>query len=577
MRRWLLFALAWVVILASGFVAGVVQTSQDSVEVTDVSFPAESGERVSGLLYRPKTATAVAPAPGILVSHGYINTREMQSPFAIELSRRGFVVLAMDMTGHGYSGGIVGTDGFGGPAALKYLQSQSFVDKSRIGMEGHSMGGGPVMAAAAEQPDGYRAIVLEGSTPGLLRAKAPESPRNTALVFGDYEEFAGLMWQVPTGDKVGESERLMKLFGTTAPVVDRQLYGDIAAGTARKLYRIPTTHPLEHFSNAGVGGALDWFQLTIGAPKPLPVSDQVWWVKEIATLVGFLGLIGLILATFDLLLATPAFASLNHPAEPVAERRNGRWWLAMLVTAALPALTYFPLMKWGAEWFKPYFLFPQSIHNQLTVWALGTALISLVIGLVLRPGKATFTHRWIGSIGIAVATMAVAYLSIVVVDALFRTDFRFWVLGIKPLSHERFAIGHSYLFLWIAFFLIAIRGLALNIAVKGESTFWALGWAKVAMAGGFLALVVWEYATMFATHQLATPMEPLNTIVAIQFVPLLAFIGIIGMWTYRRTNSYVPGALICAMLITWYVTSGTANHWRPGFEPPAPPAAARGR
>jgi dienelactone hydrolase len=184
MRRWILFALAWALILGGGFLAHFVQTSNGAVEVTEVFFPAESGERISGLLYRPQGATAAAPAPGILVSHGYINTREMQSPFAIELSRRGYVVLAMDMTGHGYSGGIVGTDGFGGPAALRYLQSRPFVDKARIGMEGHSMGGGPVMAAAAEQPDGYRAIVLEGSTPGLLRAKAPAHPTNNPPVLG---------------------------------------------------------------------------------------------------------------------------------------------------------------------------------------------------------------------------------------------------------------------------------------------------------------------------------------------------------------------------------------------------------
>jgi hypothetical protein len=52
-------------------------------------------------------------------------------------------------------------------------------------------------------------------------------------------------------------------------------------------------------------------------------------------------------------------------------------------------------------------------------------------------------------------------------------------------------------------------------------------------------------------------------------------IGIIAAWTYRRTNSYVPGALICALLISWYVTSGTANHWAPGFKPQLPGASAR--
>lgn len=573
MRKWVAFALAWLVVLGGAFLASRVQTDGGQVAVTEVRIAAEEGVTVSGLLYRPKGATAATPAPGVLVSHGYINTREMQSPFAIELSRRGYVVLAMDMTGHGYSGGIVGTAGFGGPAALRHLKSLPFVDRNAIGLEGHSMGSGPVMAAALSDPEGYRAIVLEGSTPGLLGAPAPEKPRNLAVVFGQYDEFAGLMWGVPKGSDVEKSPKLAKLFGVTGPVEEGKLYGAIADGSARILANPPITHPWEHFSNAGVGDAVDWFQRTIPPPNAMSPADQVWLLKEIGTLIAFIGLVGLIVTTFDVLLGLPVFAALNQPAQPSTERRNGRWWLSLLISAALPALTYFPLMKVG-QLFFPMPPFPQWVQNQLLVWALGTALISLLIGLVLK-SRTTFTNRWVPSALAALATMAVAYLSILVIDAVFKVDYRFWVLGLKPLSPGRWAELPLYLVLWSAFFLVAIRGLAANIAVQGEGMFAAISWGKVAMATGFGVLVVWEYATLFSTGFLATPTEPLNVIIAIQFVPLLGVIGVIGAWTYRRTNSYVPGALICALLISWYVTSGTANHWQPGFEPTLPGAPAK--
>ena len=153
MRKWLAFGLAWALILGGAWLAHSIQTTGGTT-VTEVRVTAAKGVTVSGLLYTPSNATAQTPAPAVLVSHGYINTREMQSPFAIELARRGFVVLAMDMTGHGYSGGIVGTAGFGGPAALRYLRSLPIGDKANVGMEGHSMGSGPVMAASVEVPDG---------------------------------------------------------------------------------------------------------------------------------------------------------------------------------------------------------------------------------------------------------------------------------------------------------------------------------------------------------------------------------------------------------------------------------------
>ncbi|MDZ4372548.1 MAG: alpha/beta fold hydrolase [Phenylobacterium sp.] len=572
MRTWLAFGLAWALILGGGFLANRMQTDGGQVSVSEVRIPAGDGLVVSGLLYRPATATAQARAPGVLASHGYINTREMQSPFAIELSRRGFVVLAMDMTGHGWSGGIVGTADFGGPAALRWLRSQPFVDPANIGMEGHSMGGNPILAAAMEIPDGYRAIVLEGATLGLLGAKAPEAPRNLAVVFGAYDEFAGLMWPVPKGADIGQSKKLQTLFGVSGPVEPDRLYGSIADGSARILAIPPVTHPWEHFSNTAVGAAVDWFQRTLSAPDAKPPLDQVWIWKEVGTLISLLGLVWLILFTFDLLLGLKPFAALKQTPDPVAERRDRRWWLTLAVTAILPAVTYLPLMKLGQVFF-PIPAFPQWVQNQLLVWALGTSLIGWVVGLFLRR-RAAFTNRWGASILIALAVMAVAYLAMTALYVLFKTDARFWVVGMKTLDATRALQLPGYLILWSVFFLVTFRSLCGGLAVKGEGFMGRAALFKVAMSAGFLGLVVWQYATLFTTGLLATPTEPLNVVIAIQFVPLLAIVGGIAAWTYNRTNSYVPGALICALLISWYVTSGTANHWQPGYTPQLPGASA---
>ncbi|THD63696.1 alpha/beta fold hydrolase [Phenylobacterium sp.] len=573
LRKWGFFILGVVLILGGSLLAHVIETA-GGVTLTEARFPGENGLTQAGLLYTPKTATAAHPAPAVLVSHGYINTREMQSPFAIELARRGFVVLAMDMAGHGYSGGSVGqVRDLGGPPALAYLQSLPFVDKANIGLEGHSMGGVPITAAAAAQPDGYKAIVFEGSTPSFLGVKGPASYRNLAVVYGQFDEFAPLMWGVPKGSLVPTSKKLAKVFGQPSPILPGKIYGDIADGGARVLENPPVTHPWEHFSRAGVGGAVDWFQKTLtGEANPLPPADQIWLWKDIGTLIGFAGFILLLIGTFEVLLSAPVFASLNHPAEPVAERRGWKWWLAALLTTAIPALTYYPLMKVGNLFF-PMQLFPQSIQNQLLVWALGNAVISLVLSLVLRGGKSSFTPAWLKSAGIAAATIAVGYLSLVIVDAVFKVDFRFWVLGLHPLDGRHALMAIPYAVLWAVYFLVAVRALCANLAVRGEGWFVQVAAWKIAMALGFLVLLVVEYATLFRTGFLFTPTEPLNTIVAIQFVPLLAIVGALAAITYRRTNSYVPGALICALLLSWYVTAGTATHWYPGFKLPTPGAA----
>ena len=160
-------------ILAGAALAQMIRTS-DGISVSDIRFAGEDGTLMSALLYVPQGASPESPAPGILAVHGYINSRETQDGFAIEFARRGYVVLSLDQTGHGYSGGLAFANGFGGPDGLRHLRSLPMVDKNQIGLEGHSMGGWTVLAAAAAMPDAYQSIVLEGSSTG-----APFAPEGS--------------------------------------------------------------------------------------------------------------------------------------------------------------------------------------------------------------------------------------------------------------------------------------------------------------------------------------------------------------------------------------------------------------
>ncbi|HUP51625.1 MAG TPA: alpha/beta hydrolase, partial [Longimicrobiales bacterium] len=108
--KWKLFAAGWIVVLAGSAAASVVQT-WGGIELRDVRFATQEGTRLSAFLYVPPNATPETPAPAVLAVHGYINSRETQSGFAIELARRGYVVLALDQTGHGFSGGRAITEG----------------------------------------------------------------------------------------------------------------------------------------------------------------------------------------------------------------------------------------------------------------------------------------------------------------------------------------------------------------------------------------------------------------------------------------------------------------------------------
>ena len=54
-------------------------------------------------MYKPDSATAEEKAPAIVFAHGLSTTKECYTQYAIELSRRGYVVVTPDMLNHGGS------------------------------------------------------------------------------------------------------------------------------------------------------------------------------------------------------------------------------------------------------------------------------------------------------------------------------------------------------------------------------------------------------------------------------------------------------------------------------------------
>ncbi|MDP2260270.1 MAG: alpha/beta fold hydrolase [Caulobacter sp.] len=558
-KGWLLFLAGWALILGGAALASAIQTS-GGIKIRDVRFLGESGVTMSGLLYLPPNATPETPAPGVLAVHGYINSRETQSGFAIEFARRGYVVLALDQTGHGYSGGPAFSHGFGGPDGLAFLRRQPMVDAANIGLEGHSMGGWTVLAAAAAMPDAYRAVVLQGSSTGAPFAAegTPTWPRNLALVFSRYDEFGKFMWGVDNAADVGSSPKAKALFGANEAIEPGRLYGDMSAGTARVLHDPPVTHPGDHISHRAIGHSLDWFSRTLKGGTPRPAGDQIWFWKEVGTGLALVGFVVLLLGTFDLLLRLTVLSSLHQPAHPARERRTFGWLVMLALTALVPVITFFPAFIAVTLLMPPSGLFKQTISNQVMVWALVNLVLALLIGLFSRHKGEAPRPRWLPAALAAVATVGVGYLSLLVVDRLFTVDFRFWVVALKLFSPHQAMTALVYVLPLTLFFLVALRGLS-RLTVQGDGAGAQYGWAVTAMAGGFALMLAVIYGLLFATGRLVTGFDPLSTVVAIQFVPLLAAVAVIATFTWRRTGSAVPGALICGLLVTWYVVAGTAT------------------
>jgi pimeloyl-ACP methyl ester carboxylesterase len=585
-KFWLIVAL--ILILGGGLLAYLVQTS-GGIEVRDLRFMGSDGKLVSALLYVPPGVTKKTPAPGIVATHGYINSRETQDGFAIELARRGFVVLAPDQSGHGFSDPPAFANGFGGLDTLKYLRSLDIVDPDNIGLEGHSMGGWASVIAAAANPDGYKSFVLASSSTGTYGAPdgTPTFPRNMAVIYSLYDEFSQLMWGVPVPSEMPGTDKLKKIFNTTETVEVGKVYGSIEDGTARVLYQPKMIHPRVHLSTEAIGNAIEWFQKTLKGHKDIPPSDQIWPWKEIGNLIALIGMVLQLFPVGRLLLRTNYFKVLNE--EP-AERKaipGGGWYIGAIVMMLLPIPIYMKMWDFqGKGIAKASFLWGQQITTVIMFWAVCVAIIALILFILWhyifnkKTGATIYSYGWTwkdkglewGKIGrsflLALLVVLTAYLTLAFSFWLFDTDYRFWVFAVKPMSAFHFGMFLEYLIPFCFYFLIA--GMLLHGQLRrGKADGSDLtGWKEmviniILMIGGYILFELYHYIPLFngGTLGVTTRWAPLYGIVMFQFLPIFTIVALVSTYFYRRTGHIYVGSFINAMVVTWIVVAGQATHY----------------
>jgi hypothetical protein len=574
-RDIILLAVALFLILLGDVLAIMIQTDFGKVKVYNDPFVGISGTKMSALLYVPKSATAQNPAPGILCIHGYLNNSGTQDGFAIEFARRGYVVLAIDQPGHGYSDPPANTNAFGANDGLQHLRRFDFVDKNNIGLSGHSMGGWGIVQAAKKYPDDYKAMVMEDTNFATITSTFP---RNLCYVDGVWSEYASFLNTPVTKDAL-KSDKLEAIFGTKDPVVPGKLYGSFADGTARELYLIRTTHNGVHISPEAVADATGWFQSTLQGGNNLPPADQTWWWKEIGNLIALIGMVMLLFPVGALILRTNFFKNVEEaPAKPKSAKGIA-WWISAIIIVVVPPLTYFTFLGYAGKFkLAPNVVFPETITAQWMVWLFLVGLIGLVLFLIWhfafnRKAKATASDyglKWgpkldwakIGKSFLLAFLVALAAYITLLLSGLFNVDYRIWIFNIKPMSLLQFRVFWSYFIPFLIYFIIL--GLVVNGQLrptrKGEAmsmkSEMAINVGLLLL--GIMGLLAFQYIPLLMggtlnLHQ--TSDNVLLTNVLPQFLPMLTIVALVYTYFFRKTAHIYVGAFLCAILVTWILVA----------------------
>src|SRR6202011_878039 len=187
-------------------------------------------------------------------------------------------------------------------------------------------------------------------------------------------------------------------------------------------------HPDEHISRQAIGYSLDWFAKTLQGGTPRPSDDQIWFRKEIGTLIALIGFVVLLMGVFDGLLEASVFSRLRLPEAadgtmPAHEAaKGGRWTTAFLLSAFIPALTYYPAFALAGTFVTPSAYLPQGITNPIVVWARINAVIAMAL-MAFAPKRASRKGIIGPSILIALATIIVGYIALWLAGPPFQIAF----------------------------------------------------------------------------------------------------------------------------------------------------------
>jgi dienelactone hydrolase len=131
--------------LIAGIGKSVINSNAGQTRLHTIKIITESGFELAMNVYVPRTASEKNPGPAILLQHGGNNDKDFMEHFAVELIRRGYVIINVDMYGMGNSEALPDslwlTAGRGLYDAVRYSLTLPFVDKNRISLLGYSRGG----------------------------------------------------------------------------------------------------------------------------------------------------------------------------------------------------------------------------------------------------------------------------------------------------------------------------------------------------------------------------------------------------------------------------------------------------
>lgn len=303
-----------------------------------------------------------------------------------------------DRYSKGSDGSSVKDSSMGGIDAYAFLASLPYVDSSRMGVTGHSMGtwaSWSVAAAYCHAVDSNgvdispKAVVLQCGE--LFRDSVYDASEysfsNVLLLQAKYDEFSYFRdYRNTVTDALLDSPLRTGFLGTDAKSSEwNTTYGSFEDGSARRIELLNTNHRLATHSRHGMTAAMEWFGKALGFERGIPSTDHAFLIKEYLVFLAMISAIASLFPLSSLLLGTSFFrdAASAIPYRPEKEKKGWRWLKGAVITVLISAFTYPFLTQLGHGLLPlPEGIFRMTIGNAFLCWYLFLILIMLATTII---------------------------------------------------------------------------------------------------------------------------------------------------------------------------------------------------
>ena len=472
-------AILLVIFVGSLFISNQIATDYGKISVEKVVIP-DGGHMLVGLLWTPLHQSSKIPC--VVLAHGISNSKDTMCGLAQEIARAGIAVLAIDLDGHGASGGSLSTGdpSLGVVSTINFAKSLEFVDPSSVGVAGHSLGAGAVRYAASMDPE-IRAVVLIGGGVGGMAEQGPQLnatyPRNLLVAVGRHD----ILFTVESLRK-----SLLPVFGVDT-INSCVTYGDIGSGTARRLVTPSTTHLLEPVTPEIVAETVRWFSLALKGSEfdGGTLSYLSWETLNIVSLIVFIALSINIVQVF--------FEPWENLELDAFNWRTGLTW------GFLGLVLFLPLMTVGLMIPFPPLVFGSSLAWWLMGWGVIGALI--VVYLFKLKGLREYVFESFNPRNVinGVLIFVPLYLVVYLVDASTGFGLIMLVEVFRPLSpFSRVLVFPTFIPFYLLYFIFE----SYSNDRMGYNRLSSLAFSKI---GPLFLLLVAQYGGMFLLNYRLVP------------------------------------------------------------------------